>query len=118
MKADTWVEVTFPFEAEYGGERWLRRIDEKCWISVLHRMTGFGYMEWETAIMFMHEVVGRKRTWKDQDCLIIAGDRRSELTDMPKEQLRQWYAENINGHRNSMESFLETAKTAIKENEA
>lgn len=98
------------YEKETDNERYLRRIDSDSWISVLYRLTGFGYYEWETALCFLHPVEGRERTWKDLDCLIIAGDRRNELNDMPKEQLRDWYARNITGNRNSMETILEAAK--------
>ena len=104
-------EVSTEFDIVNGGERWLKNIDANCWISVLYRRTGFGNMEWETALVFIHEVTGRKRTWKDRDCLIISGDRRAELTNIPKEQLRQWYADNIDGNRNSMETLLEALKS-------
>ncbi len=109
------VEVTDAHEREYGGERWMRRIDPKCWISVLHRRTGFGWMEWETAIVFIIEEGSRPKRWEsdDRDCLIIAGDRRDELASMPKEQLREWYATNINGNRNSMETVLEAVKQSL-----
>jgi hypothetical protein len=104
----SWVECTDDYEKQQGGERWIRRIDAKCWISVLHRMTGFGWMEWETAIVFIIEDGSRPKRWKsdDRDCLIIGGDRREELATMPKEQLRQWYEDNINGNRNSMGTLL------------
>ena len=71
-------------------------------------MTGFGWMEWETAIVFIIEDGSRPKRWKsdDRDCLIIGGDRREELATMPKEQLRQWYEDNINGNRNSMGTLL------------
>lgn len=99
-----------PDDFEGNHERHIRRIDPMCWISVLHRRTGFGWSEWETAIVFVHEVTDRPRTWKDRDCLIIAGDRRRELNDMPKNQLRAWYAANIEGNRNSMETIIEALR--------
>jgi hypothetical protein len=91
-----------------GEERWIRRIDDKCWISALYRRTGFGWMEWETAIVFIIESGSRPKRWEsdDRDCLIIGGDRREELANMPKEELRDWYAANIDGNRNSMETIL------------
>lgn len=69
-------------------------------------------MEWETAIVFMIQPGSRPKRWEsdDRDCLIIAGDRRKELNDMPKEQLRQWYADNIDGNRNSMETIIHALK--------
>lgn len=78
-------------------------------------MTGFGYMEWETALVFVHEVEGRALTWKDSDVMIIAGDRREELDQMPKEQLRSWYAANIDGNRNSLETILHELKNSVRE---
>lgn len=109
------VEITADYERQQGGERWIRRIDEKCWISVLHRLTGFGFMEWETALVFVIEPGSRPKRWEsdDRDCLIIAGDRREELEAMPKDQLRQWYQDNISGNRNAMETILAAAKSQL-----
>jgi hypothetical protein len=83
MSETAWRDVTQDCLRDEGGERWLRAIDDECFITVLHRMTGFGYMEWETFIVF--------RT----DTLLIRGDWRDELAEMPKERLRSWYDENI-----------------------
>lgn len=102
-------DITEQWNRDEGGERWIRRIDPSCWLSALYRLTGFGWHEWETAIVFVHDG-GQDRTWRDRDCLIIAGDRRAELNDMPKDKLRAWYESNINGNRNSMETILEAAK--------
>lgn len=111
---NSFENVTDEYERENGGERWLRRIDGKCWISVLHRLTGFGYMEWETAIIFLIEPGSRVKRWEsdDRDCMIIAGDRRMELNDMPKEKLREWYSVNIDGNRNSMETILKVMEAS------
>lgn len=82
--------LTRPYE-----ERWIRHV------------------EWETALVFLHDLPeGQKPTYSDRDCLIIAGDRREELNDMPKEQLRDWYAQNIDGNRNSMETIIEVLRDA------
>jgi hypothetical protein len=104
----SFVDVTDDNNREQGGERWLRRIDPKCWISALHRRTGFGWMEWETAIVFIIEPGSRPKRWEsdDRDCLIIGGDWREELATTPKEELREWYAANIDGNRNSMETVM------------
>ena len=98
------VEVTSEIQEREGEERHLRSIDDRCWISVLHRWTGFGYMEWETAIVFVADVP--QPTHKDREQLIIRGDWRNELNDMPKEQLRDWYAARIDGNRNSWDTFM------------
>ena len=85
-----WKEVTTKGEE---GERWVRALDDKCWISVLHRRTGFGWMAWETAIVFLIEEGSRPKRWAsdDRDVLLVAGDWREELGSMPKESLRAWY---------------------------
>ncbi len=110
-KVGPWEECTSEHDREHGGERWIRRIDNKCWISALYRMTGFGWMEWETAIVFVIEDGSRPKRWAsdDRDCLIIKGDRRKELSEIPKEQLRQWYQANIDGNRNSFETLIHAA---------
>ena len=107
-----WTDVTEDHLRGDGGERWLRVIDDECWISVLHRMTGFGYMEWETAIVFRIAEGSRPKRWAsdDRDVLIIRGDWRDELAEMPKERLRGWYEENICGNRNSIETVIEALK--------
>lgn len=107
-----WVEVTTAYQLEAGEERWVRLIDNSCWISVLHRMTGFGYMEWETALVFCVPPEQRP-AGKDCETLIIRGDWREELEGMPKEQLRDWYAAHIEGNRNSMDSILHALKQEV-----
>lgn len=97
----SFIDVSTPEQTKQDEERWLRQIDPKCWISALYRLTGFGWYEWETAIVFINDTGDRQPTWEDRDCLIISGDRRKELATMPKEQLRQWYDDNIDGNRNS-----------------
>lgn len=74
-------------------------------------------MEWETAIVFVIEPGSRQKRWEsdDRDLLIIGGDRREELSEMPKDQLRDWYAANINGNRNSFESIMEAIKEQASE---
>jgi hypothetical protein len=111
MKDNIWKNVTTRRQTddEHGEERWLRQVDDKCFVSVLHRMTGFGYMEWETAIRVNKDLPeGRERTWKDNSCDIIRGDWRDELSTMNREELLEWYRDNIDGNRNSMETILKT----------
>lgn len=72
-----------------GIQRWGREVDADTWISVIYRLHGMGY---ETAIVFKHPVEGRPRTFRDAEFLILDGDYREELKDMPKERLREWYA--------------------------
>jgi|FLOH01.1.fsa_nt_gi hypothetical protein len=105
-----YVDVTSDYERAvgYGEERWVRTFDSRHWISVSYRMTGFGWMEWETALSIVADVPNP--TWKDRDCLIIAGDRREELEGVEPADWRQWYADRIDGHRNSFETVLEAIK--------
>ena len=49
-------DVTADWQQRENEKRYLRVIDDRCWISVLYRLTGFGYYEWETAIVFVAEV--------------------------------------------------------------
>lgn len=98
------VEVTTDWQMREHEERHVRFIDDRCWISVLHRLTGFGYWEWETAIVFVADV--SEPTHKDREMLMICGDWREELDTMPKEQLRAWYAARIDGNRNSWDTFM------------
>ena len=109
-------DVTTAEQRQEAEERYLRRLSPKCWISALYRRTGFGWMEWETAIVMLIEPGSRPKRWEsdDRDCLIIAGDRRAELADVPEERLRSWYAENIEGNRNSMESLLHALRQPNK----
>ena len=52
MTKSNFIDVSDAYNLSEGGSRHVRTLSEKCWISVLHRMTGFGFMEWETAICF------------------------------------------------------------------
>ena len=106
---NNFIEVTQDWQERDGEERYVRQIDDKCWISVLYRLTGFGYREWETALVFVPDVETQDNR---REVLIIRGDWRQELNDMPKEQLRDWYARNIDGNRNSMDTFLNAVRGA------
>lgn len=46
----------------------------------------------------------------DRDCLIIRGDRREELNDMPKDKLLDWYRANIDGNKISAHSILDVLR--------
>ena len=103
-------DVTTDWQQRENEERHLRVIDDRCWISVLHRLTGFGYFEWETAIVFVADVP--EPTHKDRELLMIRGDWRQELNDMPKERLRDWYAARIDGNRNSWDTLMAAIEKA------
>lgn len=85
-----WQDVSSDYDRKTGGERWLRDVDDHCHISVLYRMTDFGYMEWETAIVVRHPVVGRKRTHTDQDLYLVGGDHREDLTGLSRQEVLAW----------------------------
>ncbi len=106
-----WEDITEDWNRKDDGERYIRRIDERHWISVLYRLTGFGHHEWETAICIVPEIIPEDwPKWKRSECLIIGGDRRDELATMPAEELRGWYDANIDGNRNSVETILEAIR--------
>jgi|TARA_R110000851_G_scaffold262793_1_gene415279 hypothetical protein len=102
-----YVDATSDDQRAEGGIRVVRTFDDRHWISVSYRRTGFGWMEWETALCIVADVPNP--TWKDRDCLIIAGDRRNELADIDPADWREWYAARIDGNRNSMEAILNAA---------
>ena len=91
-----WKDVSSDFDGKTGGERWLRDVSDDCYVSVLYRMTGFGYMEWETAIIVRHPVVGRKRTFEDQDLYMIGGDHREALTGLSRQEVLAWREKQVN----------------------
>lgn len=111
---NNFVEVTSDWQSKEGERRFLRTVDATCWISVLYRKTGFGWFEWETAIVFGTPddsgpgQISEIPPLLSREFLIIRGDRRCELNDMPKEQLRDWYAANIDGNRNSMDTLMQS----------
>lgn len=102
-------EVSDKWDKEEGGERHIRRLSERFWVSVLHRMTGFGDWEWETAIIIVRDDSDPKKyargKWDDRECLIVRGDYREALADKSECEILEWYAEH-SGERNSMETLL------------
>lgn len=93
-------------------ERWLRRVSPKCWISVLHRRTGFGWTEWETALVTLIEPGSRPKRWEsdDRDLVIVGGDHREVLDEMPESELAAWFAWAHDQMPNSFEGLLRTAR--------
>lgn len=84
------------FIPDADGSRFIRTVSDNTWISVLHRLTGFGYWEWETAIC----------TRNPRTCNIVIGDRREELADLTELELKEWYEKHKN-EKNSMETILD-----------
>lgn len=94
-----WEDVSDSHDKETGGERHIYSLSETLWISALHRLTGFGYWEWETAIVRIREDGDPKKyargKWDDREVLIVRGDRRAELTGKTEQEVMKWYEEHI-----------------------
>lgn len=88
----SFINRTEDYHREEGGERHVRTVSENCWVSVLHRRTGFGWMEWETAICmtFKADDLEVRRHVKGSP-FIVQGDWRKELETMPESELMAWY---------------------------
>lgn len=83
------ADVTSPEQRHRGEEHWRRQVSPDCQVSVLRRWTLSGRLEWETAII---SALG-----PDSDaleCLLLAGDWRTVLADLPQDRLRGWYKAN------------------------
>lgn len=108
-------DVSDEWDLKTGGERHIGWVSERFWVSVLHRLTGFGWWEWETAIVRIRADDDPEKykhgKWDDRECLIVRGDYRKELEGKTEEQIMKWYDEH-SSERNSMETFL----TAILQN--
>lgn len=88
----------------YGEKRYLKKYGAGTFVSVLYRMTGFGYMEWETAICF--HPAHRKYNWKEKKLFMVRGDRREELDNLKACQLMQWYRHH-QCERNSFDTLVD-----------
>ena len=102
-------KIDCPHEEKFGGGRWARMISEDFWISVVHRMTGFGYMEWETAVCRIRDdgdpLKFARGKWDDRICEIIQGDHRDELSATSERETTAWASKNC-GYKNSFEIIL------------
>ena len=83
-------DITDDYRRAQGGKHYIRTVTDNCWISVLHRWTGFGHMEWETALWFWDP---EKQTYFEGSPFIVEGDWREELADMPESELPAWYVQ-------------------------
>ena len=104
----TFKETTSDYNRNEGGERYVRTVSENCWISVLHRMTGFGFMEWETAICVVDPVL---KKYVNGSPFIIRGDWREKLSDMPEQELMKWFHGNLDGNLTAFDSVLKVLKS-------
>jgi len=107
-------DVSENWNREDGGERWVMTLSQTCWVSVLHRMTGFGYMEWESALCYSVERPDGKRSI---DCrVIVRGDHRTTLEGMTQENVETWFS-IPDRERISFDTVMAAMKAATVENE-
>jgi hypothetical protein len=104
-------DITDDYSRSEGGERHVRTVGKNCWISVLHRMTGFGYMEWETAICFV-DMATRKHT--EGSPFMVRGDWRKELETMPEGELLDWYASKRVDNPISFDALMRELKPCVE----
>ena len=106
----SWENVSAEWETETGGERWLLSLTPTSWVSVLHRLTGFGWWEWETAYIRIREdgdpLKHARGSWDDREQIIIAGDHREAISGMPVDQIPEWFR-NGNHPKNTMGQVLD-----------
>jgi hypothetical protein len=102
-------ETTKDYHREEGGEQHVRTLGPNCWVSVLHRRTGFGHMEWETAICRTDPETGRHVQGSP---FIVVGDWRTELAEMPEGELMAWYESKIEGNRTMFDKLMELLRFA------
>lgn len=106
------IDVTDDYDRKDGGESWVRVLDDNTWISVLHRLTGFGYMEWETAICFRDESTGKHR---EGSPYMIRGDWRDDLRTIAKDELMPWFESKSHSHQTSFQQMMSALRSASNE---
>lgn len=106
-----WKEVTTEWQREEGEERHVKYYGNGAMVSVLHRLTGFGYWEWETGILFFP--AGRRYKADESRLYIVRGDRRKELDGLRACQLMPWYRKHQH-ERNSFETLISMAREGGK----
>lgn len=111
-KSESFIDVTNKNQKDKGEKQWIRRIDDKSWIVVHYKLSGLGYMECTTTIIFTFEPGDHpeKSGRHDGVYLMISGDWRDELESMPKDKLRDWYSQKIYENSNSTETVIEELK--------
>ena len=105
---DAWEDVSTPWQKSEGEERHVKYFGEGVKVSVLHRFTGFGYWEWESALVFFP--AHRKYNSDESRIYIVRGDRRKELDNLRGCELMPWYREHEH-EKNSMETLLDAMKS-------
>ena len=105
-------EVTTESQRSDGEERYVRTLSAHCWISVLYRRTGFGHMEWETALCF------RDAETSDHvkgSPFLVKGDWRDTLASVPEDRLTMWYESVAKDHRVSFDAIMDVLREACDE---
>ena len=90
------VDVTLPRDSD---RRWVRTVSPNVWVSALHRLTGFGWWEWETAVC----------SHNPDTCVVVRGDHREALADISEPDLAAWL-EKHRHEKNSMETLLDAMR--------
>ena len=113
----TWQDVSGAYEEDTGGERWLRELTPAAWISGLHRLTGFGYWEWETAFVRIRDdddpLKGARGSWDDREQIIVLGDHRQTLGEMSLEDVIAWFRGD-GRTKNSMGQVLDLLQQEVQ----
>ena len=95
------VEVTEEFHQKTGGERHFRKISDDLWVSVLYRLTGYGTMVWETAVVRVRKdgdpLKYARGKWDDREMFLFIGDYRSELETVDEEGVMGWVKNMLEG---------------------
>lgn len=103
-------EVTEQYQRDEGGERHIMRLSDTFWVSVLYRLTGFGNMQWETAIVRVMDDndprKGKRGEWDTRDIMMVAGDRRKDLEGKNESEILEWYLEH-SGEKIPFEMMLD-----------
>lgn len=80
-----WRDVTTPDPYDPNGWRYIRTLSDIAWISCLHRLTGFGFMETETAFCY------KDPNEENQITQIILGDHREALTTLTLDEVIEYF---------------------------
>lgn len=87
--------VAHPCDQDPDGQFWVYHVSPNLRITVLQRMTGFGFMEWETGFSYGRE-----------DFVLIAGDNRIALTNLTEPEVFLWL-ESYSHCKNTLGTILD-----------
>jgi len=84
MSEEIWKDVTSEYNREEDGWRFVRTVSDNCFISVLKRMTGFGFHEIETAFKF------KELNGEYDKFILILGDHREATTNLTEDEVVEY----------------------------